>query len=441
MVSEIAEKVMKALNITLATSTGWKTPLTVTQDSRREVNGDHACYAFANLDNIKTNDYNYASIPSTGGIDSLRASPVVYAYNYDFNIPLTSKILAINVLPIVQQNNNKNYGDVTKIKTIKLKTGASTTDNGIGTNYADIDFISKLKVPMGSWSTEHTFENGGIYALHGTPEMWNVDLTPAVVNSSNFGWVFQVVGTKYKQWVTPKIAGMKMEIIYSITSEEENTGYVGFTESYYFKIGGKKITFDSNNVYSGTDGKGVAGLNVDKPDDKVLFEVFYTHKGKAGESKIVSLSSDNLKISEEKLKSYTIPTIHYNNDKTNTWHSIGANIYPSVIGGSQVLTINVDNNTFFIVFNVESDNFTEFNDVEKEKYMSDGQFCKVTKCTFIENKAGHVEGSKKYGNGGGLYVLTEHFQHNLNDGNFRDNVAYAQNGVADLYWKKGKKIV
>ena len=90
------------------TSTEFKSPLTVAQDSRREVNGgNHTCYAFSNLDNIKNNDDTYAFIPSNGGIDSLRGSAVIYSYNYNFNIPLDATITNIEVLPIFQQADGK----------------------------------------------------------------------------------------------------------------------------------------------------------------------------------------------------------------------------------------------------------------------------------------------------------------------------------------------
>ena len=481
------------------TNTGWKSPLTVAQDSRREVNGgNHTCYAFSNLDNIKNNDDTYAFIPSSGGIDSLRASPVVYAYNYNFQIPLDAKITKVEVLPVVQQSNGKNYGNVTQVRTVKLKTGASTTDYGVGNNLGDttnlnctginlykggnnnVDDVKELqrvlkevgeykstidgdfgpvtksavisfqnkyglatdgvvgpitcshlhgltncKVPIGSWSNESTFTVGGTYLFSGDGTKWDVELTPAVVNSTNFGCVFQVKGTRYKKWVTPQIAKLMMRIEYDTTNETTTT--IANTQSWDMYLKGAKLEFDSQNVCNTI----YSDLDVDNPSQGVTFQIKYYHTGAAGDSKILTLSSDNLNISTNNYKKYSFPPIHFNDDAKKTEYNQTENIYPGFVGGVQILTLQIDNKTYFVKFNVANDTFSENPTVDEEKYAKEGQYCKIENCTFKNNVASFTNSKGVvYGDGAGACILTEHFKYKLSASNFSNNSA--ANGIDNL---------
>lgn len=476
------------------TDTGYKNPLTVAQDSRREVNGgNHTCYAFSNLDNIKNNDNTYAYIPSSGGIDSLRASPVIYAYNYNFQIPLDAKITKVEVLPVVQQSNGKNYGNVTQIKTVKLKTGASTTDYGVGNNLGDtttlecnnidlrkdknnsetdvkelqrvlkelgyytstvdgsfgpvtrravISFqsdyglatdgvvgpitcshlhgLTNCKIPIATWSTSSTFAVAGENRFSGDGTKWGVDLTPAVVNNTNFGCVFQVKGTRYKKWVTPWISKLQMKVEYNTTGEDTskiNTSH----QSYYMAIAGTELKFDSNNVCNTT----FTQLDVNDPTKGVTFFVRYTHKGEPCDSKILTLSGPNLNISTNNYKKYSFPTIHFGSDSANKYYPQTENIYPSFVGGVQILTIEIDGKVFFVKFNVANDSFSDAPSVDADKIRKEGQFCQIDNCTFKNNTASytHPKTNKKYGEGGGACIVTEHFKYNLKSSDFSNNVA------------------
>lgn len=481
------------------TSTEFKSPLTVAQDSRREVNGgNHTCYAFSNLDNIKNNDDTYAFIPSNGGIDSLRGSAVIYSYNYNFNIPLDATITNIEVLPIFQQADGKKYGHVTKMKILKLKTGASTTDNGVGNNLANFtnlncsginlvngskgDNVTELqtalkklgyykatidgsfgsvteeavkafqrnspslkvdgifgpvtcgrlnilscKIPIESWTDENTFKIGGTNQFSGDAKRWGVDLTPAIVNSTNFGCVFQVIGTGYKKWVNVHVAKIMMKIDYTIPGEVEGTAKS--KQEHYLYLNNKRLEFDANNICTVID----KTLHVDKTDSSV-FKVLFKHSGSHDDSLIVSLSSNGLGIGGEKLKSYTFPTIHFGDDSKTKEYSQQVNIYPAMMGGIQILTVHIDSKTYFIKFEIGGDNFTEYS-IEKEVYTMTGQFCKITNCNFKNNTASYTnKKGTKYGVGGAVWGLGEHFQHNLKASNFSGNVALVSN--PNLIWKK-----
>ena len=417
------------------TDTGWKSPLSVAQDDRKSINNGHSCYSFRDLNDIKRNDTYHAYIPTSGGIDSLRASPMVYAYNYNFNVPANATIKKVYVLPVFQQSNGAGYGNVTKIKTIKLKTGSSTTDGGTGNNLANNSFIEQFKVPIKSWTSESSFKKGSEYVLCGGKDVWNVELTPSVVNSTNFGFVFQVVGTKLKKWVNPYIAKMLMKIEYDTSgqSSSSNTQSKVTTEFYDNKT---KLEFDEKNNYVSNT---AVELDITKPNVAKTITIKHKHKGGERESPIIVLETNGLLITDNKQKTYTMPTIHFSNDTSEKEYTQSFNIYPNNLSGEQFVVIkdslgNTKANRI-IKFNVNGELFSSFSSEDVRKYVERGQFCKIMGNVFKNNKASFEKNNVKYGRGGAMFIYTESFQYKAsgNDSNtYENNVANVAG--KNLYW-------
>ena len=408
------------------TDTGWKSPLSVAQDDRKSINNGHSCYSFRDLNDIKRNDTYHAYIPTSGGIDSLRASPMVYAYNYNFNIPANATIKKVYVLPVFQQSNGAGYGNVTKIKTIKLKTGSSTTDGGTGNNLANNSFIEQFKVPIKSWTSESSFKKGSEYVLCGGKDVWNVELTPSVVNSTNFGFVFQVVGTKLKKWVNPYIAKMLMKVEYDTSgqSSSSNTQSKVTTEFYDNKT---KLEFDEKNNYVS---KTAVELDITKPNVAKTITIKHEHEGGERESPIIVLETNGLLITDNKQKTYTVPTIHFSNDTSKKEYTQSFKVYPNNLSGEQFLVIKASlGNTKanrIIKFNVKGELFSSFSSEDVRKYVERGQFCKIMGNVFKNNKASFEKNNVKYGRGGAMFIYTESFQYKAsgNDSNtYENNVA------------------
>lgn len=122
-------------------------------------------------------------------VSSTRKSALMYAYNFGFNIPLNSKITKVIVKQVFCGDNNTNGRAKTYL--VKLKTGASTNDTGVGNNKSD-----NVK-----WRTHsYAHRNGMQYSYIGdttqtVKEFWGVDLTPSTVNNSDFGCVVQANAT------------------------------------------------------------------------------------------------------------------------------------------------------------------------------------------------------------------------------------------------------
>lgn len=413
------------------TSTGWKSPLTINQDDRRAVNNNHACYTWADLNDIKADNLHYAYIPTSGGIDSIRASPVIYAYNYNFQIPTNATIKSVYVLPVTQQANGAKYGKVTKLKTLKLKTGTSLTDYGVGNNLANNTYIQTTKVPLQTWSNESTWTYNGKYVFEGDNTVWGTSLTPQIINSTTFGCVFQVIGTEYKKWVTPEVAKLQMKVEYEIpetvTSKVENTPS---SVSTSYQIDGNNVSFAD-----GVSSKLYEGLNVDDKNGGVTVKVNYVHSGQQAESPIISVSASNILISSQKVKSYTLPTLHFSDDESAKTYSQSFVVYPNFVGGEQYLQIKSPTETRIIRFNITSASYSSMNDVEKKKYLNDGQFCKITNCSFKRNSATGVNGE-----GGAMYILTEHFQYggNVYGTGVDVNKVGKSGGIVNLDWNDKK---
>ena len=389
------------------TKTGWKTPTIVTQNSSKSLNNGRACYPFVKLDNIKKNDLSYADTTLAGGVDKEHASPIVYCNGYNFNIPANATINNIQVLIICQQStdsaNRYHRGEQTsKYYFLKLKTGASTTDYGVGRNLITSDKL----LPYKKWSTE---DNA---TFSGSPTQWGVEnITPSIVNNSNFGCLIQFKGLYTKAWSTPAIAKVLMNIEYTLPSVTEVAKTIPSETSINVRVAQADLT----------------KLDVSKPNEAITLHIDYTHIGEGGQTPILICSSKDLLIGDEKLKSYTVPTLNLESSTVKTTHTQDVKVYPGTLTGTQ--TVDIRNNNSYnnltvnsqdkppINFNVvnsnPADTYTGISSGEREKYLNGSQRCMVLNSKF--------EGNHANKNGGAMYILTEHFGRSKNT--YTDNSA------------------
>lgn len=216
--------------------TDWHNPRTVEQDSRyKEVNGG-VCYSFFDLNNIKLDNqskYAYQRFLQgggwKGGTCNKRASPVIYASNYGFNIPSSAKINYVEVEQRMQQSSgNQNL----KTNFIRLKTTTSTTDFGSG---KDISIHPYWKIAP-HWSDKST---------EVTEAKCGFKLTPQLINSPNFGQVIQAIGSKY-QLVNPRISNLRIRVSYDVVGSKYDPKNHG-TWDIYAKLqetGNQRLSMD-----------------------------------------------------------------------------------------------------------------------------------------------------------------------------------------------------
>ncbi len=200
--------------MTLTKSTGWKNPNTINQYAKYN---NQTCSAWSRLEMVKVdeprsrkNPYDLSAV--CYNLTSSKRSALMYCYNFGFNIPSQATITKIMVKTCVCQD------DITasRVRTqiIKLKVGANLTDSGVGNNLA----------PAQPWRT-HKYANqiGMMYETVGdstssVKSVWGVDVTPAIVNNSNFGIVFQAMGNgshKHKAYVD----NIQVSIDYTLPEE------------------------------------------------------------------------------------------------------------------------------------------------------------------------------------------------------------------------------
>ncbi|PAV08125.1 peptidoglycan-binding domain-containing protein [Methanosphaera cuniculi] len=372
--------------------TGWKSPATVSQDSRWDViNPNFGCYEFNNLKAIKVaNTSSSAYIPTDGGVKKDYHGPVVYVNNFGFNIPKDATIKEVYVRTCTKCGNGWNEGVQTKL--LKLKTTASTTDFGVGK-----DISIHPKWPLRSWRDT----TGG-----GTPEKWGVQLTPELVNSTNFGFVYQCTGTRGGDhgWIMPRIAFLQMRIVYvknntSTTSSPVVTPDFDLEFSFEDSKGNPLVdTGDEKNIYISTDPK----------DNRefITFVIKYIEKDSnkkypAGQTPIVNLKSNSLKLSRKKSSTYQTKTLSVK-EINATYDSDGkANnrpvyysrvmISPYITQGECSFTVECGSvkKTFKVPVDVNIDSDTlDISDINLLNFMMDGtQRCIIHSCKFEECKA------------------------------------------------------
>lgn len=363
-------------------TTGWKSPSMVKQDISKQINNNRACYPFLDLADIKKDGYNYAYIGVNGGIDLNHKSPVIYTGGYGFKIPSMAVINKIHVLPIVQQGTNpeKRYNlkkywniSISKINLLRLKMGTSTTDYGV--NPKNISY--NIKLPYKTWTNETNA------LVSGTPEEWGISkLTPSITNNSNFGMVFQAVGTIVNGWVMPKIAKLLMKIDYTVPIQENTNPTLEGT----FDI---SVTLEKNVKLDINDKNSVAKLKIK-----------YSHKGNGGQSPQLTSTSSDLKIGPSKLRTYNIPTINVSTNNSNTAKEYTQiiSVYPGTISGIHTVQIKQGTKVVSTIYIEVVGTGTAISDEDKNKFLDSERRCVINNSIFNKNKAEAT--------GGAIYVLS-----------------------------------
>lgn len=394
------------------TDTGWKHPTMVKQDSSKKINNGLSCYAFVNLNNIKKDDKSYADQqpwPYTG-VDTDHKSPVIYAYNYNFQIPSNATVSKITLFALVDQLTHPKYYyehyvlkrqlrySTSKFCNVKLKQGVSLNNGGDGNDMSSKCAVQML--PYKAWSTEKTT------TFSGTPKEWGITNkdVPSIINSTNFGVAIQFVGTVKNGWCNPGVAQLKLKVEYTVPK------LVNTTPCEFTKL---VVTYNNREV---TFTNGVSGVLCDLTyndfSNPAIVTFNFYHKGNAGETPVITFSSSSLimganeKAYEQKKTyagKYTIPSQHCGTDKSETVYSQSIAIFPGILYGEQTVQYSWKGTKYALKFNVNS---ILIDDATKYKFMNRNQQCVIKNCYFSKNIA--------IGVGGANYVTSEYF---LPDGN------------------------
>lgn len=300
-------------------TTEWQSPNNVTQDARYKVVNGGTANKWGELNNLKkANTTNWTYIIKNG-VANYRASPVIYCYNFNFTIPSEATITKVHVQTVCQE---KTIHPGVSTKLLKLKTGASTTDFGVGNNKAN---TTRWPSAAKSWTT-HTMSY--------TPEQWGVTLTPAQVNSSNFGCVFQCVGLDpegrkgYPHWSYPRVASIQMKIDYSLPSEQTS-------------IEEAKFLIDASIPDT--------PLDLNTPNISNILTISFKHlegtnkKYNPGNTPLIKVKSDGLLCGPNKNSSHDVPIIIVPEATISNTYTANVNIYPNLKLGKQVLTVEGQN--------------------------------------------------------------------------------------------------
>lgn len=357
-------------------NTGWKTPNTVVQDARWKVVNGGTANKWVDLRRLTERTQNLKHYAEIGryGTAAARASPVIYLSNYGFNIPWNATITKVTIECTVKEGKT-NEG--IKTKTLKLKTGPSTTDWGVGKNKAKSDRWTCRSNP---WTVQ-------TYSF--SPQDWGVPLSPQVVNNSNFGAVFQCVGLdnytvshgtwgiysrNYNHWSLPLVNRIRMNVEYSVphsvTSAER--GKFGLTPAPYLS---------SNS------------LNISNPNTPIILTISYKHilgengKYNSGETPVTKVTSSTLKIGGSKLSSYTVPTIKVPTETESSTYTTTVKIYPSLTTGEHTIIVSANGESYTLKVQVNRGNGIDVN------YGEDGRGLMIHGCIFKEDHADNTGGA------------------------------------------------
>lgn len=357
-------------------NTGWKTPNNVVQDARWKVVNGGTANKWVDLNRLKEKTQNLKHYAEIGrhGTAVARASPVIYLSNYGFNIPNNATITNITIECTVKEGKT-NEG--IRTKTLKLKTGPSHTDWGVGNNKAKSDRWTCRSSP---WTVQ---------TYTGSPSSWGVSLSPKVVNSSNFGVVFQCVGLdnytvshgtwgiysrNFGHWSLPLVNRIRMKIEYTVppSTTSVERGKFSLTPAPYL----------SNN-----------SLNISNPNTSVTLTISYKHllgdnkKYNSGETPITKVTSSTLKIGSNRLSSYVVPTIKVPSETKSSTYTATVKVYPGLTTGEHTITITANGESFTLKVQVTSGDGVSVN------YGSDGRGLMIHGCRFIRDHADSTGGA------------------------------------------------
>lgn len=325
-------------------TTEWKSPKSIKQDHTYKLVNGGTCYQFYDLNDIKKDDLHYAwqsyykrrrwsrYDPWCAGSHYKRASPIIYAYNYGFNIPNDAVIESVELERTVEQRSAwANGWRGTRTKMVKLKTTASTTDRGkTGKNYIRDNDKEGETWYCRKW---HSF------TTKITQKECDVKLTPKLINSSNFGQIFQATGKvppydikRYQWgWVDACVAKLRIRVTYSYPSK-----VVNLPKEPLFKIEGSIVR------HTKTGDKNPTGplkeLSLDFPEKYAWLQIKYTQQlvgdqyvgGKTPEIRLTNPNNIYL-FSEKKKSAYTVQSMNVKSVKNTKESKANPPVYYSYI--------------------------------------------------------------------------------------------------------------
>lgn len=370
-------------------TTKWTSPQTVNQDARKGIINKGKCYKFSQLDTIKKEDDKSAYIPTSGGVNYNHASPIVYCSNFGFNIPANAVIEKVAVRSITQQGNTVN-STLIKTKLIKLKTTASTTDGGVGNDVS----VHSTWVRKPNWRDTYNER---------TPTQWGVTLTPQMINNTNFGCVYQCIGTG--RWVMPRIKLIQMRVTYTIPETVNKILKASFNSVLKYKDESSWKPFPQKD-WSNT------APSMSVTDDSISIMVEFTQKltegtFPAGNTPIVKFASNTITFTDKKTstadlvtKQVKSVTPQYKDGKlvNSPVYQVYTTIYPGTVAGEQYFTMTIDNTTYTYKVNITKDDEKVPTVPHLQKLESENQKLVLRACDF-------VDGYAKYG--GGYAILQE----------------------------------
>lgn len=356
--------------------TGWKMPNSISQDARYGKVNKYTCYSYININNIlKTGTSKYANQPEySTGTNNTHDAPRLYAYNYNFNIPSNATITNIQVrvtsCRMTYHSSGKLY-----TKLLKLKTGASTTDTGSGDNVASQD--------QSTYKTRQWKE----YTYKGSPsdkEKWNLNVTPSMVNNSNFGCVYQV-GNQNSSWCIPRVALIEMKIEYTeptatLTDNNNNTvpATITITEAAKFNVSISQDSYKDNlDIFYKTTSSTLTIKYTQQRGTSGLYN--------SGSTPVTRVHSDDLRINNN-VYDYEVPTSQVKSSSTSgSVITKTVEIYPGTLTGKQTVTITTGTTTLTATYTVKDTTNGELVDTSSIDNPSQRLF--IDNCTFTENKS------------------------------------------------------
>lgn len=213
-------------------NTGYKAPTAVTEFT------DHisgTVYHYDTPNNVKACDGSRASIPSSGGINSSKASPDLVVTGFGNSLKPNARIDGITV----KINRQKSvYAGEIRDTIVRLRQGALTSRGVMGNNYAKTGT---------NWPEKVT----GTATYGSASDKWGVTLTPAMVNASGFGFLMRCQGVD-STWTTPSVDCMQVAVeftdpTYSLGSQVPDETFLGQTFQWILTL------TNTNSVHQGVD--------------------------------------------------------------------------------------------------------------------------------------------------------------------------------------------
>ena len=177
-------------------NTGWKNPGSALFNKF----GENYRATLLSPDNIKQLDTNGAyTNNAVDGVRADRRTGYLIGYNYNFGIPADAYVVGVDIRIFRRRTT---VGSATaKDYHIGLRNGSLSSHGRIGSNMAKSSI----------WETSFTVSDYG-----GSKNLCGANLTPAIVNNTNFGVVLQAVGASASVYAGVSIGAMQLRIHYAL---------------------------------------------------------------------------------------------------------------------------------------------------------------------------------------------------------------------------------